>query len=117
MTLNSSTDNTFSLVGEMAYIRIFFYPCVVFNPFPHIDTFLKTWRQKKKLLRTSNFSFCHHVFNSIQLFFLSFKGSFQFISAMSSKSLYVGYGKGLTVSKCSLKLSNLTFFHNFCNTL
>ena len=36
------------------------------NPFPHWDTFVassffKTIWQKEKLLRTSNFSFCHNV--------------------------------------------------------
>ena len=40
------------------------------------DSFLKTWRQKKKLLNTSNFFFCHHVFNSIQLLFFHLKGFF-----------------------------------------
>ena len=31
------------------------------------DSFLKTWPQQKKLLKTSNFSFCHQVSNSFQL--------------------------------------------------
>ena len=51
------------------------------NPSKHIDTFwcicsrrlLKTLCQKKKLLKTSNFSFCHNVFN---LFFLVIIQSF-----------------------------------------
>ena len=72
-----------------------------FKPFPHISDasagngFSKTWQQKKILVKTSNFSFYHHVFNSIQL--LSLKGRFQFFSGMFSKSsasdlLYVGKG-------------------------
>ena len=44
------------------------------NPYPHTDVFwrlcsrrlLKTLWQKEKLLITSNFSFCHNVFNSIE---------------------------------------------------
>ena len=35
---------------------------------------VKTLWQIKKLLKTSNFSFCHHVFNSIQLFHFHLKG-------------------------------------------
>ena len=38
------------------------------------DGFLKTWRQKKKLLKASNFSFGHHVFNTNQLLFFHLKG-------------------------------------------
>ena len=45
-----------------------------FNPFQPIDAFwcirsrrlLKTWWQKEKLLKTSNFSFCHNVFDYFQ---------------------------------------------------
>ena len=56
---------------------------VIQPPFPHVDassltplmqTVLKTLRQMKKLLKTSNFPFCHHVFNSIQLLFFHLKG-------------------------------------------
>ena len=38
------------------------------------DAFSKTCRQKKKLLKTSNFSFCQHIFNSIQLLYFQLKG-------------------------------------------
>ena len=37
------------------------------------DRFLETWRQKEKLLKTSIFSFCHRVFNSIQLLYFHFQ--------------------------------------------
>ena len=49
------------------------------NPFPHKDVsaadgVLKTWRQEEKLLKTTNYSFCHHVFNSIQSLYFHLKG-------------------------------------------
>ena len=53
------------------------------NPFPHIDAFWHLCSRRlfenmatkvENLLKTSNFSFCHHVFNSIQLLFFHLKG-------------------------------------------
>ena len=38
------------------------------------DGFLKTCKQKKKLIKTSNLSYCHHVFNSIQLLHFHLQG-------------------------------------------
>ena len=54
------------------------------NPFPLIDTFwclcsrrlLKTLWQKEKLLKTSNFSLCHNVFNFLSVIIHSFKEAF-----------------------------------------
>ena len=48
------------------------------NPFPHMTPlqqtkFLKTWLQEKKLLKTSNFSFSHHVFNYFHLLYFHLK--------------------------------------------
>ena len=40
------------------------------------DIFLKTWQQKKKMLKTSNFSVCHHMFSSIQLLYFHYKREF-----------------------------------------
>ena len=48
---------------------------LVVNPFPHAESFwrfchkqlMKTLKLKKKLLKTSNFSFCHNIFNFILL--------------------------------------------------
>ena len=69
--------------------------CITFNPFPHIDAFwclcskqlLKTWRQKKKLLKTSNFSFCHHVFNSVQLLYFHLKWVSNFVQVCRQSRL------------------------------
>ena len=79
------------LSAELVYVRRF-------NPFPHIDAFwrlysrriLKTWRQKKKLLKTSKFFFCHHVFNSIQLLYYMYIVCFSKSSA--ADLMYVGKG-------------------------
>ena len=61
-----------------------------FNPFPHIDTFwclcsrqfFENMAKKKKLLKMSNFSFCHLYLMIV----LSFRGSFHFVWGMFSKS-------------------------------
>ena len=109
-------QNTFCIL-LIAFAHLFLSDCWFlfqqrFNPFPHIDAsdasaaevFLKTWRQKKKLLKSSNFSFFHHVFNySITGIVSSFKGNFQFFSGMFSKSsaadlLYLGKGEQLNSS-------------------
>ena len=42
------------------------------NPFPHMDAFWRFCSRQK--LKTSNFSFCPHVFNSIQLLYFHLKG-------------------------------------------
>ena len=73
------------------------------NPFPHIvafwrlckDDFLKTCWQKKKLLKTSNFSFIHHVFNSIQLLYFHLKGVFFVFVFKVVGCRFVVCGKGL----------------------
>ena len=58
----------------MSYSRLILSLIQILSDTSAADSFLKTWRQKKKLLKMSNFSFCHHVFNSIHLkgFFLCF---------------------------------------------
>ena len=50
------------------------------------DDFLKTWRQRKKMLKTSNFYFCHHVFNSIQLLYFHLKVVSKCVRVCFSKS-------------------------------
>ena len=62
------------------------------------DDFLKQWRQKKKLLNlTSNFSLCHHVFNSIKVLYFHIKGvsiSFWYVFKVACCRVVV-FGKGI----------------------
>ena len=74
-----------------------YYPQQFNPPFPHIDAFwclysrqlLKTWCQKEKLHKTSNFSFCQYVFNFFQ-YYSSICKDFSKLSAAAL--LYVGKG-------------------------
>ena len=63
------------------------------------DGFLKTWQQKKKLFKTSNFSFCPHVFNSIQLLYFHLKGVSIFFGFVFKVVCcrFVVRGKGLNI--------------------
>ena len=77
------------------------------NPCPHTDAFwhlcsrqlYKTLWQKEKLLTTSNFSFCHNVFNSFSVFIPTFIELFHVFVWMISKSSsadLLNEGKGLS---------------------
>ena len=64
------------------------------------DGFLKTWRQKKKLLETRNFSFCHHVFNSVQLLYFHLKGVTHLFRVCFQSCLLQSYCMWERVNQC-----------------
>ena len=65
----------------------------VFNPFPHIDVFWCIC--SRRLFKTSNFSFCHNVFNFFSLIIHSFLEIFHNLCrCFHAELLHLVKGKG-----------------------